>query len=192
MDKTVRVWEISKGHCIRVIYGISSQLCIRFHPVRTQSISPFFHCQFVEIFAEFFFLVAIFLCPYYWKLAADIGLFSNFQLLRFYAVSRTQLAIYQEYSNKKKFFILNLFGWLYEIFFPHSPPLTLICLLHQRLVYLFYFFPNHIHFGLALVFVTPSMNNHYPVTLKGHTYFFRCMCRTISIYSLIASNSTHL
>ncbi|KAK1292679.1 Transcriptional corepressor LEUNIG [Acorus calamus] len=33
MDKTVRVWEISKGNCIRVIYGVSSQLCIRFHPV---------------------------------------------------------------------------------------------------------------------------------------------------------------
>lgn len=33
MDKTVRVWEISKGLCIRVIYGVSSQLCIRFHPV---------------------------------------------------------------------------------------------------------------------------------------------------------------
>ncbi|XP_020087173.1 WD repeat-containing protein 13 [Ananas comosus] len=33
MDKTVRVWEISKGHCIRVVYGVSSQLCIRFHPV---------------------------------------------------------------------------------------------------------------------------------------------------------------
>lgn len=29
----MQVWEISKGHCIRVIYGISSQLCIRFHPV---------------------------------------------------------------------------------------------------------------------------------------------------------------
>ncbi|KAL0903592.1 hypothetical protein M5K25_027982 [Dendrobium thyrsiflorum] len=33
VDKTVLVWEISKGHCIRVIYGTSSQLCIRFHPV---------------------------------------------------------------------------------------------------------------------------------------------------------------
>ncbi|CAK7329643.1 unnamed protein product [Dovyalis caffra] len=33
MDKTVRVWELSKGICIRVIYGVSSQLCIRFHPV---------------------------------------------------------------------------------------------------------------------------------------------------------------
>ncbi|XP_048564704.1 WD repeat-containing protein 13 isoform X6 [Triticum urartu] len=33
MDKTVRVWEISKGTCIRVVYGVSSQLCICFHPV---------------------------------------------------------------------------------------------------------------------------------------------------------------
>ncbi|KAM0894978.1 hypothetical protein ACQ4PT_024137 [Festuca glaucescens] len=33
MDKTVRVWEISKGTCIRVVYGVSSQLCISFHPV---------------------------------------------------------------------------------------------------------------------------------------------------------------
>ncbi|KAM0951743.1 putative transcription factor WD40-like family [Dioscorea sansibarensis] len=33
MDKTVRVWDASQGHCIRVIYGVSSQLCIRFHPV---------------------------------------------------------------------------------------------------------------------------------------------------------------
>ncbi|KAK1352219.1 WD repeat-containing protein 13 [Heracleum sosnowskyi] len=32
-DKTVRVWDISKGICIRVIYGVSAQLCIRFHPV---------------------------------------------------------------------------------------------------------------------------------------------------------------
>lgn len=33
MDKTMRVWEISKGTCIRVVYGVSSQLCICFHPV---------------------------------------------------------------------------------------------------------------------------------------------------------------
>lgn len=39
MDKTVRVWEISKGHCIRVIYGTSSQLCIRFHPVNNNLLS---------------------------------------------------------------------------------------------------------------------------------------------------------
>lgn len=29
----MRVWEISKGTCIRVVYGVSSQLCICFHPV---------------------------------------------------------------------------------------------------------------------------------------------------------------
>ncbi|KAL6845458.1 hypothetical protein ACP4OV_024953 [Aristida adscensionis] len=33
LDKTVRVWEISKGTCIRVVYGVSPQLCICFHPV---------------------------------------------------------------------------------------------------------------------------------------------------------------
>ncbi|KAJ4716581.1 WD repeat-containing protein 13-like [Melia azedarach] len=39
MDKTVRVWELSKGDCIRVIYGVSSQLCIRFHPVNNNFLS---------------------------------------------------------------------------------------------------------------------------------------------------------
>ncbi|CAA6667237.1 unnamed protein product [Spirodela intermedia] len=39
MDKTVRVWDISKGICIRVIYGMSSQLCIRFHPVNNNFLS---------------------------------------------------------------------------------------------------------------------------------------------------------
>ncbi|OVA08702.1 WD40 repeat [Macleaya cordata] len=39
MDKTVRIWEISKGNCIRVIYGVSSQLCIRFHPVNNNFLS---------------------------------------------------------------------------------------------------------------------------------------------------------
>ncbi|XP_004290280.1 PREDICTED: WD repeat-containing protein 13 [Fragaria vesca subsp. vesca] len=39
MDKTVRVWEISKGVCIRVIYGVSPQLCIRFHPVNNNFLS---------------------------------------------------------------------------------------------------------------------------------------------------------
>lgn len=39
MDKTVRVWDISKGVCIRVIYGVSSQLCIRFHPVNNNFLS---------------------------------------------------------------------------------------------------------------------------------------------------------
>ncbi|KAF5443890.1 hypothetical protein F2P56_036412 [Juglans regia] len=39
MDKTVRVWEIAKGLCIRVIYGVSSQSCIRFHPVNNNFLS---------------------------------------------------------------------------------------------------------------------------------------------------------
>ncbi|KAK9177145.1 hypothetical protein WN944_029164 [Citrus x changshan-huyou] len=39
MDKTVRVWELAKGDCIRVIYGVSSQLCIRFHPVNNNFLS---------------------------------------------------------------------------------------------------------------------------------------------------------
>ena len=39
LDKTVRVWEITKGVCIRVIYGVSSQLCIRFHPVNNNFLS---------------------------------------------------------------------------------------------------------------------------------------------------------
>lgn len=39
MDKTIRVWEMNKGHCIRVIYGTSSQHCIRFHPVSALSTS---------------------------------------------------------------------------------------------------------------------------------------------------------
>ncbi|XP_044487861.1 WD repeat-containing protein 13 [Mangifera indica] len=39
LDKTVRVWELSKGICIRVIYGVSSQLCIRFHPVNNNFLS---------------------------------------------------------------------------------------------------------------------------------------------------------
>lgn len=39
MDKTVRVWKLSQGLCIRVIYGVSSQLCIRFHPVNNNFLS---------------------------------------------------------------------------------------------------------------------------------------------------------
>lgn len=39
IDKTVRVWDVSKGLCIRVIYGVSSQLCIRFHPVNNNFLS---------------------------------------------------------------------------------------------------------------------------------------------------------
>ncbi|KAK7343160.1 hypothetical protein VNO80_26123 [Phaseolus coccineus] len=39
LDKTVRVWEIAKGICIRVIYGVCPQLCIRFHPVNNNFLS---------------------------------------------------------------------------------------------------------------------------------------------------------
>ncbi|KAK8622272.1 hypothetical protein V6N13_117195 [Hibiscus sabdariffa] len=39
VDKTVRVWELYKGICIRVIYGVSPQLCIRFHPVNNNFLS---------------------------------------------------------------------------------------------------------------------------------------------------------
>lgn len=39
LDKTVRVWDIPKGLCIRVIYGVTSQLCIRFHPVNNNFLS---------------------------------------------------------------------------------------------------------------------------------------------------------
>lgn len=33
MDKSVRVWDVKKGECLRVIYGTAPQLSIRFHPV---------------------------------------------------------------------------------------------------------------------------------------------------------------
>jgi WD40 repeat protein len=39
LDKTIRVWELSRGVCIRVIYGISPQYCIRFHPVNNNFLS---------------------------------------------------------------------------------------------------------------------------------------------------------
>ncbi|EPS72492.1 hypothetical protein M569_02261, partial [Genlisea aurea] len=39
IDKTVRLWDISKGICMRVIYGVFSQLCIRFHPVNNNFLS---------------------------------------------------------------------------------------------------------------------------------------------------------
>ncbi|XP_048492213.1 uncharacterized protein LOC104904305 isoform X2 [Beta vulgaris subsp. vulgaris] len=39
LDKTVRVWDISKGVCIRVIYGVSLQWCIRFHPINNNFLS---------------------------------------------------------------------------------------------------------------------------------------------------------
>ncbi|CAN6905923.1 unnamed protein product [Brassica oleracea] len=39
LDKTIRVWELSRGVCIRVIYGVSAQFCIRFHPVNNNFLS---------------------------------------------------------------------------------------------------------------------------------------------------------
>ncbi|KAL3614035.1 hypothetical protein CASFOL_042109 [Castilleja foliolosa] len=39
IDKTVRVWDIPKGVCMRVIYGVSPQLCIRFHPMNNNLLS---------------------------------------------------------------------------------------------------------------------------------------------------------
>ncbi|KNA15463.1 hypothetical protein SOVF_098030 [Spinacia oleracea] len=39
LDKSVRVWDLSKGVCIRVIYGVSLQWCIRFHPVNNNFLS---------------------------------------------------------------------------------------------------------------------------------------------------------
>lgn len=53
LDKTVRVWEIAKGICIRVIYGVSSQLCIRFHPVSI--IGGMFVCIFISKGVLFFY-----------------------------------------------------------------------------------------------------------------------------------------
>lgn len=70
MDKTVRVWEISKGNCIRVIYGISSQLCIRFHPVRTQSIYSFLQSKLLRY-------VQIHICLFYFYFYPWPKLISN-------------------------------------------------------------------------------------------------------------------
>ncbi|KAL2477053.1 Transducin/WD40 repeat-like superfamily protein [Forsythia ovata] len=39
MDKTVRVWDTLQGLCMRVIYGVSPQLCICFHPVNNNFLS---------------------------------------------------------------------------------------------------------------------------------------------------------
>lgn len=39
LDKTLRVWDISKGVCVRVIYGVSPLWCIRFHPVNNNFLS---------------------------------------------------------------------------------------------------------------------------------------------------------
>nr|GEW95558.1 hypothetical protein [Tanacetum cinerariifolium] len=33
LDKTMRVWDILNGLCIRVMYGVTTQLCMRFHPI---------------------------------------------------------------------------------------------------------------------------------------------------------------
>ena len=33
VDKSVRVWDVKSGTCLRVIYGTAPQLCLRFHPV---------------------------------------------------------------------------------------------------------------------------------------------------------------
>lgn len=48
LDKTVRVWDISRGICIRVIYGVSSQWCIRFHPVS----DPFYMEVYAYLYLE--------------------------------------------------------------------------------------------------------------------------------------------
>lgn len=48
-DKTVRVWDISKGLCIRVIYGVSAQLCIRFHPVCTPNSSLIWYLEMLNV-----------------------------------------------------------------------------------------------------------------------------------------------
>ncbi|KAJ0655921.1 putative transcription factor WD40-like family [Helianthus annuus] len=42
LDKTVRAWDIPNGLCIRVIYGFTSQLCIRFHTVSANQ-----HCIYL-------------------------------------------------------------------------------------------------------------------------------------------------
>lgn len=39
LDKSLRVWDISKGLCVRVIYGVSPLWCIRFHPVNNNFLS---------------------------------------------------------------------------------------------------------------------------------------------------------
>lgn len=40
LDKSLRVWEVSSGKCLRIIYTELQQLCIRFHPVRAWPPSP--------------------------------------------------------------------------------------------------------------------------------------------------------
>ncbi|KAH7297762.1 hypothetical protein KP509_25G011200 [Ceratopteris richardii] len=33
MDRTVRIWDVEKEHCVRIVYDKAEQLCVRFHPV---------------------------------------------------------------------------------------------------------------------------------------------------------------
>lgn len=41
LDKTVRVWNATKGDCIRIVYGSSAQLCCCFNPVSSQFVATF-------------------------------------------------------------------------------------------------------------------------------------------------------
>jgi WD40 repeat protein len=59
LDKTIRVWELSRGVCIRVIYGISPHYCIRFHPVILMFFIIFFF--FFFFLSKMFFIIYIFL-----------------------------------------------------------------------------------------------------------------------------------
>ncbi|MCO5577645.1 hypothetical protein L7F22_031476 [Adiantum nelumboides] len=33
MDRSVRIWDVEKEHCVRIVYDNAEQLCVRFHPV---------------------------------------------------------------------------------------------------------------------------------------------------------------
>lgn len=33
MDRSVRIWDVGKEHCVRIVYDNTEQLCVRFHPV---------------------------------------------------------------------------------------------------------------------------------------------------------------
>eukprot|EP00250_Pteridium_aquilinum_P008901 c18293_g1_i1 orf=182-1114(+) len=33
MDRSVRIWDVEKEHCVRIVYDNTEQLCVRFHPV---------------------------------------------------------------------------------------------------------------------------------------------------------------
>jgi WD40 repeat protein len=41
LDKTVRVWNATKGDCIRIVYGSSAQLCCCFNPVSWHFVATF-------------------------------------------------------------------------------------------------------------------------------------------------------